>query len=380
MKGTRFIEVLSALKPEDMNLLEEFVNSPIFNKNKRVIPALNFLKSAGNNVTKENLAKAAFGTEKYTDANFRMFVSYFTDLIEKFLLYKNIDEAYLKTEFIYYTHISQLNKSFEKHSTELYKNLISKPAKTTNDYFILYRIESMKRISTSKIEEYADLMYLSMKLDIGIAQLSEGKTYEDITGLIDKGFLKMGINKYEHIFIYAKLLAYSLLSAEKNTSEELEKLAQKYCNDTKYYKFVIDVLLWHCRKIGDHNKEFQLIKELDCKKILTKLDRNFFLMMIDSGLAINDLAGVVDLYNKYRDLVSSNDALLGKVYIEVFKRNYDNALKALSEISITDSFYYEHSAKIKLLIYRETNEKELYRYTYDAYNHWKNRKLKKKAE
>jgi len=380
MKGNRFIEVLSAVKPEDMNLLEEFVNSPIFNKNRRVIPALNYLKSAGNNVTKENLAKAAFGAEKYTDANYRMFVSQLTDLIEKFLLYKNIDETYLKTEFVNYSFINKLNKSFEKHSTELCKNLIAKPAKTTNDYYILYRIESLKRISTNKIEEFADLMYLSMKLDIGISQLSEGKTYDDLPDLIRKGYLKIGINKYEHIFIYTKLLAYSLLSAEKNTSEELEKLAQKYRSDTKYYKFVIDILLWHYRKIENHSKEFHLIKELDCNKILTKLDRNFFLMMIDSGLAINDLTGVSDLFNKYKDFVSSNDALLGKVYIEVFKRNYDSALKVLSEIRITDSFYYEHSARIKLLIYRETNEKELYRCTYDAYSHWKNRRLKKKAE
>jgi hypothetical protein len=224
------------------------------------------------------------------------------------------------------------------------------------------------------------LMYLSMTLDIAISLITKGRVNNDYSGMVENGYLKIGINKHVHAFVYTKLLVYSLLTSKKNTASELEEMVVKYSDDKEYYKFVTDVLLWYYRKKEEHSKEFRLIKKLDSKNLLYNIDSRFFLLMIDSGLAVNDLTNVTNLYLKYKKCVSNNDQLLGEAYIEMYKRNYNGALKALSGINLKDPFYYEQVINIKLMVYKEKNEKELYRYTKDAFSHWKKRRLKKKAE
>ncbi len=384
MKGTRFFEVLSAVKKEDLKLLEEFILSPVYNKNKRVISSFGAVKNRIetnklDDLSYSELAKAAFGNENTKSANFRVFLSDFTKVLEDFLVFIS-GNPYNELELVSLTRSYKLKKSFDKHFSDLYNKYVKKKFKDTFDYYALYALEAEKLLYTGnnkqvkQLDELVDLIYLSMKLDTVIRLELQGIKWSDTTGLIKKGYFRMEINKREHPFIYAKLLALKLVTGESNETGEMERFAERFDEEKEFYKYIADILLWFYRKEKEHKKEFSLLLKLDKKGVIVDIAPGYFLQMIDAGLAASELSNVFKIFNKYSKLLNSNNAIsLSKAKIELYKHNYDLSLKELNKVNISDDYYYEQVSFIKQHIYKITGDKESFRYAIDAYRKWKKR-------
>lgn len=387
MKGTRIYELLRAIQVNDLKLLDEFINSPVFNRSKRVSNAYEVIKlEIENNKTDEIdrrfIVSAAFGKEKFNNANFRMFLSDFTRVLERFLLFKE-KSPYDELELLTLFRKVEMYKSFDKLKGELSAKYTGRKVKDTFDYYALYSIESELIFRESNIENltladtYIDLIYLSMKLDTAIRLATQGKEWNDFAGMIKEGYLKLEINKLKHPMIYAKLLTLRLVSGEADSSKELIELEKKYKDDMSFTTFIYDVLLWYYRKTGNHKSEFELISKQDNEIINGSISPNHFLLMIDAGLAAGELLKTTNLFNRHSCVVKDINAVsLAKAKIELYKHNYESALAELSRIRSADAYYYEQVSQIKLHIFQATGDKQSYKYTLDAARHKTKRMIK----
>lgn len=407
MKHTRFFEVISAIRKEDLRLLEDFIISPVFNKNRRIVSAFGFIKKrisedTSSELRYEDLQKAA-GIVK--SANFRVFLSDFTGLLEEFLVYRK-GNPYKEIELLSLFGLLGLRKSFDKLSKDLYKKFSSKICKDTFDYYMLYAIEaeiilhysmikSDKKKNENRIKQFGrldelvDLIFISLKLDTVIRLLMQGIKRSDSTGMLKKGFLKMQISKMEHPFIYSKLLVIKLISGETKNPSEIERLAEEHISEKGFFVYISDVLLWYYRKAGNHTKEFELLKKLDTMGLIKNVTSENFIQFIDSGLAAGELSRVINYFYKQSKLRDKDTVSFAKAKIELYKHNYETALAELNKLNTKPcaakegqkNDYYEAASLMKQHIYKITGETELLCYAADAYRKKKRRKLSRcKAE
>lgn len=173
MKATRFDEVLG-LVIKDIAGFTDMVNSPIFNKSARVTALWSWLRDNHNNTYSSNdLYIAAKGNGGLTQANYRMVLSDFVKLAEKFLLLKNNDLTESKRdELIDIFMDNGCRKSAKAHLGRL-KQRIKKAAKKDTAYYndkymaavydFINAKQKARKAGLKKIDEYTDKIWLSMK-------------------------------------------------------------------------------------------------------------------------------------------------------------------------------------------------------------------------
>ncbi|MBZ0201771.1 MAG: hypothetical protein K8I03_02005, partial [Ignavibacteria bacterium] len=139
MLRTRFFEIFYLLNAGDRKRFEEMVYSPYFNKNSRVIKLWEHLKANGEedeNLSKANIAKAVFGTERFSDANFRMVIASFVKLVEEYLLHEEYakNEMERKIRLLEIFQGKNLQKSFRMYLNEI-ENELDKVKKKDSTYY-----------------------------------------------------------------------------------------------------------------------------------------------------------------------------------------------------------------------------------------------------
>ncbi len=175
MLNSRFFELFSALRSSDHKKFEEMVNSPFFNKNSRVSKLWEYLKAKGDNdedLSKQKIAQAVFGNEKFSDSNFRMVIASFVKLAEEYLL--QAEYTMNKTErkirlFEVFLNRS-LQKSFRMYLNEIEKELDQAKEKDSAHYYRKYFIECIKIRSgyggdKKAAKKYILLLMKTLKLD-----------------------------------------------------------------------------------------------------------------------------------------------------------------------------------------------------------------------
>ena len=97
MQKTKLVEVIQGLNDKEIKRFDEYVNSPFFNKNDKVIELLKFLRKYHPNFdnsrfTKENAYKAVFGArQKFNVQKLRNIMSQLFKLLEAYLVQLEFD-------------------------------------------------------------------------------------------------------------------------------------------------------------------------------------------------------------------------------------------------------------------------------------------------
>lgn len=105
MIKSKVIDILQALTKEEMKELTDFIISPYFNRNKNVISLFAELKKfypafENRNMTKENVYSKIFPGNVYADKTFRNLMSDVLNLIEKYLVVKEIELKPLQEKYL----------------------------------------------------------------------------------------------------------------------------------------------------------------------------------------------------------------------------------------------------------------------------------------
>ena len=90
MVGSKLIALIKTLDSRELNRLEVFINSPIFNRNEKIIRLFDIIKSNypsfdKDDFTRENVYKAIFPEKENKDSSLRSLMTQLTKLIHDFL-------------------------------------------------------------------------------------------------------------------------------------------------------------------------------------------------------------------------------------------------------------------------------------------------------
>ncbi len=131
LNDSKLINYLKTLSSKEFKLFEDYVNSPFFNKNQKVVDLLSILKKSfpkfDKDLTKKDLFCALFKEKKYKknqailpkdDQRLRHIMNYLTGYLQDFLIYQKAKEKEV------YQNTLLLDTVLERHLFKLYPSLL----------------------------------------------------------------------------------------------------------------------------------------------------------------------------------------------------------------------------------------------------------------
>jgi len=103
MKRSRLIELLSSLNNEDIKNLKFYIESKLHNTNKKIVILYEIISGypEGRSINEIILYELLCSRQKISQANFRMLISDFSDLIETYLAYNKLqNDEIIKLEYL----------------------------------------------------------------------------------------------------------------------------------------------------------------------------------------------------------------------------------------------------------------------------------------
>ena len=152
MQKLKLTELILSLSPSELKRLGDFIRSPFFNKNKKLVSLYEYFEKAVNEssvdkLNKENLWDHISPEDKFSDTKFRSYLSDLKKLVEKFIIIIE-EEKYPvreKNNLLYSLSIRNSQKNFDVTAKEIGNVLKNEFTKNSDHY-----------LNRSNLERYTD--------------------------------------------------------------------------------------------------------------------------------------------------------------------------------------------------------------------------------
>jgi len=245
---SKVTEVLSSFSSKDIRRLGEMVDSPFFNKNKKIKRLYHALVKKHphySKLEKEQLFSTVFGkTKPYNDSLLRAIVSDFVKLIETYFEYTSFenDQRLRTTNLLSALRKRRLYFQFEKRLNNVMKKIEIDPFKDANFYFYQFQVElesyryttitnnRAKRSSLQEVVDNLDIYYLAEKLKYSAIALNRQR-------IIGKYDLKLIDELLSYLERDSKFLNIPFIRLYYGVVQMLKDFE----NDQFYYQFKADL-------------------------------------------------------------------------------------------------------------------------------------------
>lgn len=383
LKG-KLIQLLQSLSTKEWKRLTEYVSSPFFNKNKRVIKLLGLLKKGHpsyTNLNKEKLFRQIF-TDKpsYNDALLRALMTDLTKLVEDFMVYIHYEqEVYLQKQWLLKELLNRLLFDlFEKKMKTIYKWYDKQNANAPLFFFHQSQLRQLSYEYTTitnhravehdlqKAINHLDHYFLAEKLRYAWIALNRQKVlateydlgyfFKDIKQLEQQ----VDFDKYPIIHIYYGLVLLLQNVDAEAQFQKLEKLLLQY--DTLFSKEELrqfyGVLINYCNWQFINGEQAYVYKALALFKIMLQkgmlyrgnnvdISPHNFMNMVTVGLKAKDFEWVKQfikeqqqyLQEKYRKVVPVHSLAAW----HFAQKNYAAMLDELRTIQFSDFEFIDYT-------------------------------------
>ncbi len=404
MRDSKSFIALSSLNVYELNRFKKFVHSPYFNVNKRIIRLFELFEDFIRNnpeteISKEAIWKEVFPEKPYNDTNLRKLNSDFLKLLEEFLVQHQFDNNPLhkanyllkalsarKLEKLYKSSISSARRlsdqqlertaSYYYYQYQIEKNLFS----LTTEFEKKTKIKPEAILETlSHIGNNLDIFYLTEKMRYYNTFMSwrnitsmekEVFPIENITDEIEK----LEYSKYPPLAVY-----YQIYLVNKNQNDEskflkLKQLINEYLEIFplgEAYDIYQSTLNYCVSKVNQGIQEYFLEMfelweyGLDSKILLpdNKIEPSIFRNICVTSLKLNKFDWTENFINEYGVFLDekyrSNAIIFNSARLEFYKKNYDEVIGLLREVTFDDIFYELSSKAIQIEAYYELDEFEV---------------------
>lgn len=398
MQKTKLVEIIQALDDKEVKRFYEYVNSPFFNKNEKVIALLKFLRKYYPNFshvrfTKENAYKQVFGArQKFNVQKLRNIMSQLAKLLEAYLVQTELEiEDYTYNILLLSALDSKyIDKQFAQKYQELEKQKINNKEKGASHYYDIHQLNDLAfhhtirrnnrlvDINLAKIGENLDYYYLAYKLRHYCVVLNSQSV---ITTHHDMSFFEQILGYLENhsfeeipaIHLYYRLLL--LLRDEKDEYyEELKDLLGKYGENLP----VIEIRQIYTAIFNYLNKKlksgqgkylqdiYELYKLMFERSIL--IENGFINNQINfrnaliAGLRLGELEWAEEFIEKYSPLLAplnrENWVNYSLAELQFHKKNYKETLNYLLSFEFQDAYNYAEHKTLLARTYYELEEDE----------------------
>ena len=400
MKNLKLTELLLNLTPSELKRFSDFVRSPYYNKNKKLIPAFEFIEDCINSsdtesLTKENIFKVIYPGEKFNDTNLRSQLSDLKKLCEKFLIVceyeKNPEDR--KLHLLNSLASRNTKKNFEVISNETANELKGNFNKNFDHYLREIGFEKARILAKGanvevnldrnyyRLSDAIDHYFLSSKLDLINSFLSRkyhvlGSFKLDLkfTNEIIE-FIELNLNelKKSDPFIYCEYLIYKMMTSAGSDKYFNDLQSYVIRNIRKYDHAALEQVYFPMINFGFNkvalgeieylNKLFQIYKSFEKRGFYADMEyiQDMDLISIGiAGLRLNKVQWIEDFTKKYESKLKSSfkestvNLVLSLVCFK--KKKYEEAVKYLNKVNYENSYYYLKSRETLLQIYYEQKE------------------------
>lgn len=417
MKNSKLIQVLRTFNSKELKSFSDFVVSPFFNKNKKVLPLLahlqKVLKTPSNQAFEKQIVfQKSYPKRTYDENYLRKQTSILYQLLKNYLTQIEWSKSSFKNEHAQLRQLAErkLDHIFQLQLQSLSDNISSKPLQDSQYYYQQFLINSesdaffnrmQKRRFDASIQKkmnHLDTYYLIEKLKGSCEMLNREKIVEGSyeLNLIQeiKQFLSAEntLSEIPIIKIYLQILKTLQKEEDESHFEKLVILLNQYQKKLPQeevigmYRYAQNYCI---RRINRGQKEyFRKLFNLFQTQLENKINfRNNILSaedyknIVTVGLKVKEAKWVKDFIFNYKNF------LLPEIRENVFNYNlasfyygvqdYDSAIQLLNTVQYSD-IYYEISGKIILTkIYFILEEHEPLYYLIDAFklNLLRNKKI-----
>ncbi len=400
MYKSKPILILKTFTNKELKRLGEYVGSPFFNKNQKVIDLFLLLKKyhpdyEGLGLQRERIFKKLFGRIKYDEQKLRYLMSDLTKLIEGFLVHEHYtqnQQSYAVSLLDIYAE-RKLEKYFQTTLQNHENHLAKDPIKNIEYFLHSYQIEEIKfsfnsslsnRTNGDDIKEIMgnlDVFYIANKLkyssELYNAQNVLSLNFEKPL-LLDEirqkiELLQLNEDEKPVILVYHQILLTLLERDNEQHYDQLIVLLEKYAAYFKHselqgmYVFAYNYCTGQYRTLSRDRKYLHKIFELF--EIL--LENNILLyddlisewdfkniVSVGLGLGKNDFVEqFIQDYKKYlKPSVRENAYTYNLANLRFHQKDYDSAIRLLHQIEYTDSYYHIDTKILLMRCYYELEE------------------------
>jgi len=397
MKNSKLIALLFTLSPNEWRNFAEFLASPYFNKNKKVVVLFNYIRKLSPDFPEKKLERAVvfakmYPKEKFNSKILEDLIYGLLKLAEKFLLINNLEKNPIKSSLMILEEL--IERKLEKHYRTYHKKTTKLIAKQNDQetYLARYQLSTISRehyvaqsprkydpILHQTIEDL-DQFYFFNKLKLTCELLD----WKNIFSLdVKVNFIEPVIANIEErveelspiMKIY--LTAYHLHN-KSNTDAEFIQLKQELKDyqtaisnkqKTGFYLLAINYCMLQMQKNNNVFFYVEQCLELYLEGIQHKfLYKNGYLTpwtfknVVKLGFNLKKYdwtADFIQQYHKHLEISYQEDAFhYNLADLHYRKKNYGEALTHLIQVQYSDVYYVLDTKVILLKIYFETDEEE----------------------
>lgn len=418
MQKLKLTELLLSFDPIELKRLGDFIRSPFYNKNRKLISLYDLLKKQSESssllsLTKEIVWQNIMPGEKFSDVKLRSYLSEFKKLCEKFIITIEEEKNSVHQKNLLLLSLTERNsrRNIEAVSSEIRSAFSSEFTKNFDHFHdkILFErtmilnegrnVEINLDDNYYRLSDAIDHYFISSKLDMMNSFLSRKYHVlgsfnlkidfsEEIIKYIEK---KIPAIRKNDPFIYCEYLIFKMMTAENNDGyyKDLHtfviKNLQMY-KHTELEQVYFPMINFGFNKVamGDSEyleKIFEIYRTFEQRGFYT--DMEIFqdidlISIVIAGLRLNKIAWVENFTEKYsRKLINefkSDTVSLVKALISFKKKEYPASIEFLSRVNYQNSYYYLKSKETLMQIYYEQKEYEAMQSLIDSTRHYLKRR------
>lgn len=383
MHQTKLIRLLRTLPLDNLQALKEFLESPYFNKNKKICDFFLILSRFAPDYQQAELNRNTFVKIFFPDkVQDSAFIDRLNSQLYKLVLNFISIQLDQKNEIIMYKKILLLDYEIEKGTVNDYKRHIqllkieidSKPMKTMIDYNNMILLAHIEKVTESRLKKQVsfkeniyllDKSHASNKLPLLLNELNRSQVLNKPFDILsEKNFLDTVLAKkfYDdlQIELYYKKLMF-LINPDEDIYLYLKSFVRKKNNDieasiiTNTRTLLINHILKKVRE-GDksfYNMAFDFLETEMIER--GKLHFSVFANLITVALNVKSLEWVDNFLEENKNNITpiekANDAyLLNLAKVRFLQGLFSEALNLVSQSNLSDIYYSINSKILKIKI------------------------------
>ena len=420
-----FVKLFSTLSKDEIKKFDKFINSPFFNKSRKIIPVYtnikkNVFNSTIDKLTKEELWKISEIKGKYNESTIKDILLDLSNLLKKFLSVENhLNDTKSFGKNLLKEYIKRgLSKEFEKEFKILENSFNNTENLQMDNFYDSYDINTLKTnfmlrysslLSKNKARIAIDiwknsnislLMFYLIDLIVvsgNIKGLSEDRALEYKDNILFEVKKSLDIKKIFNLIKHdnSKSFLTEIYVLLNDAFEDMKDLQKYFAFKEAVFKnsyrlsgfeivyFVISMINYCTDGIraGIHGINFQeemfdvfentLENKYYIKQNSRKFDFNFFYIMIINSLKLKKYERTKALIERhYKELPEKyRQTFYMLAYSNLFYEtgDYDKALNSLNEVALINDFIKSEVRKLTLKIYYERGHYENILYALENY-------------
>ena len=163
MQESNLISVLKSLSKKEIKKFNEYIHSPIFNKNENIIRLFEYLvryypEFPETKINKSEVFKVIFPGKKYNDGLMRKMMFQLKNLAEDYLFYISNNKSVFQTRFNFLNELIRRNllTNYQRHFRELTDEIMNTEYRDKEYYYKRYLIETLNINYINKIRYNID--------------------------------------------------------------------------------------------------------------------------------------------------------------------------------------------------------------------------------